>query len=99
MKKIYCFNNGGSKDWYEAIAITEDGTVVASHICSNEAFMHHDLGLTGDWKHKNYDEHYGKGNWELEWVPSINVKEHKGLKKAFELNAKLKEKEDEKPRT
>ncbi len=87
-KKIYGFNNGGSPGWYKAIAIGEDGAVVGSHICSSEAFMRHDLGINGsDWKHDSYDKHFGEGNWEIEWVPSDQVKSHPGLLKAIELNA------------
>lgn len=53
MKKIYCFNNGGSPDWLSAIAICEDGHVLAQHICSHECYMRHDLGMDGsEWKHK-----------------------------------------------
>lgn len=92
MKKIYCFNNGGSYGWMSAIAIAEDGNVVAVHTCSNESFMRHDLGLTSDWKHENYNEHYGEGNWELEWVGDLD--NHAGLAEALRLNSLLEEGEE-----
>jgi len=92
MKKIYCFNNGGQKSYMQALAIAEDGNIVASHLCSSEHFMAHDLGITSDWKHESYNEHFGEGNWELEWVGEPD--EHEGINEAFKLNKKL-EKEQE----
>lgn len=87
MKKIYCFNNGGQPGWYMAAAICEDGHCLASHICSHEAYMRHDLGMTGTWKHEYYNKHCGEGNWELEWVD--NPKEHEGFQQAFKLNQEM----------
>ena len=72
-----------------AVAIAEDGTQVAGHTCSSEAFMGHDLGITSNWKHDNYNKHYGEGNWELEWVESDTLDDHVGLQKAFALNQTL----------
>ena len=84
MKKIYCFINGGSPGFYDALAIAEDGTCVAGHMCSNEGWARHDLGIGSNWKHDQYDAHYGSGNWELEWVDSPLA--HAGLLEAFRLN-------------
>ena len=87
MHTIYCFNNGGSPGWYEAVAIGDDGVVVAGHICSDEYYMEHDLGITSNWKHEKYDAHFGKGNWKLEWVSDpLN---HEGCKAAFDKNVEL----------
>lgn len=85
--KIYVFNNGGSPGWYEASALADDGVFVAGHICSSVGFMQHDMGITSDWKHKNYDEHFGAGNWELEWVD--DAKNHEGVKAAYEKHLAL----------
>lgn len=71
-----------------AIAIAEDGNVLAEHCCSSEHYMRHDLGMDGStWKHENYDKHYGAGNWECVWVadPSNSPE----LDAAIELNKKL----------
>lgn len=84
---IYCFNNGGSPGWMNAVAIADDGHVLAQHICSNEGFMLHDLGITSNWKHENYNAHFGEGNWRVEWVQ--NPAAHEGLQQAFKLNAAL----------
>lgn len=84
MKKIFCFNNGGAWGMFQAVAIAEDGTCVAQHCCSHEAWMAHDLGMTSDWKHENYNAHYGVGAWELVWVD--DPKTHPGLTEAFRLN-------------
>lgn len=83
---IFCFNDGGSPGFMYAVAIGDDGQCVAQHLCSGEGYMKHDLGLTSDWKHENYDEAYGKGNWVLEWVETDNINAHVGLQKAFRLN-------------
>lgn len=85
--KIYAFNNGGSRDWWYALAIAEDGTVLASHVCSHEGFMPHDLGVTSTWKHDLYNAHYPDG-WEIEFVSYDDVATHEGLQKAFSLNTK-----------
>lgn len=61
-KKIFVFNNGGgSSDWQAAVALGEDGAYLASHICSSEAFMRHDMGIGSNWKHHIYDKHFGPG--------------------------------------
>ena len=69
---------------FHAIAMAEDGTVLADHICSSEGFMPHDLGITSNWKHDKYNKYYGEGNWELEWVSNVNT--HEGLEKACKLH-------------
>ena len=91
-KKIYGFNNGGGNECYHAQAIGEDGVALGSHICSSEAFMPHDLGMDGrsDWKHDNYNKHFGEGNWETEFIWTPNIATHEGLQEAFRLNALLK---------
>lgn len=89
MHTIYCFNNGGSQDWYVAMAIADDGHALASHICSHPSYMQHDLGLTSDWKHDNYNAHFGVGNWKLEWVE--DPRNHPGLQEAYRLNQLLRE--------
>ncbi len=85
-KKIFAFNNGGSPGFYGGVAVGEDGACLAQHLSSSEGFLRHDLGVTSDWKHENYDKHFGAGNWEIEWVPTDQVMTHPGLLKAIELN-------------
>lgn len=87
--KIYAFLNGGSPGWYTVSAIAEDGTPLASHICSSPAFFHHDIGISSDWKHNYYDEHYPQG-WEIEWVERDDIDTHAGLQEAFRLCDELK---------
>jgi len=84
---IYCFNNGGSPGWYHAMAMADDGHVLGQHICSHELYMQHDLGMTSDCKHENYNTHFGTGNWRLEWV--ADPRAHEGLQTAYALNQKL----------
>lgn len=87
--KIYCFNNGGTPGWYSAMAIADDGHVLAHHCCSHESFMRHDLGITSNWKHENYNKHFGEGNWELVWID--DPKNSPELDAAGALNQKLRE--------
>lgn len=85
IQKIYCFNNGGPSDWLQAVAICEDGHVLAQHICSDVGYMQHDL--SGNWKHENYNKHCGEGKWVLEWVD--DPKTHEGLISALAKNRAL----------
>ena len=93
MNKIYCFNNGGAPGWLQAIAISEDGHILAEHICTHEGYMRMDLGLDGTNKHDYYNAYYGEGQWELEWVEHPMV--HEGLQEAFRLNDILAEESQE----
>lgn len=85
-KKIFAFCNGGSPGWYSAMAICEDGHVVAQHICSSEGWIKHDLGIGSTSKHDNYAKHCPEG-YELVWVD--NPKTHEGLQAAYRLNQEL----------
>lgn len=73
-------------------ALAEDGTCLAGHFSSSKAWLFHDMGLTSDWKHENYREHYPEG-YELEWVEFDYVGGHEGLMKACELNQAMAEEE------
>ena len=87
--EIYCFNNGGSSQFLFALALADDGHVVAEHLCSNEFYMAHDLGITSDWKHEEYNKHFGEGNWTLIWIDDPVNDER--VKSAMVLNEKLRE--------
>ena len=91
--KIYCFLNGGQREWWNVLAIAEDGTTLAGHVCSSPSFFRHDIGITSDWKHDKYDAHYPNG-WTLEWVDREDIAAHKGLQQAFKLADEAKEKVD-----
>ncbi len=96
MDKIFVFSNvegGGEGVCY---AMAEDGTVLGSHFCSHEGFASHDLGVTKGSRsdrHENYKQHYPKG-YEMVFIPHYEVKTHEGLTKAYELNKKQAEKEN-----
>lgn len=90
---IYGFNNGGSDGWYSAQLIAEDGTALGGHVCSHECYMPSDLGVlegTRPDRHEKFREHYPDG-YRMHFVPYHEVREHEGLKKAFELNDKKRE--------
>lgn len=87
--KIYLFVNGErGTDWQHSIAVAEDGHCLAGHISSDEWFAKHDIGLTSDWHHDSYREHYPDG-YEVEWVDDPRT--HEGLLAAFALNQLLAE--------
>lgn len=87
---IYGFNNGGSTGWFSACLIAEDGTGMGGHVCSNEGYMEHDLGIlegTRADRHQSFQKHYPNG-YRMEFISYSEVEAHEGLKRAFELNKK-----------
>ena len=92
---IFGFNNGGSRGFLEGVLVSEDGTFLGSHACSDEAYMYHDLGIlkgTRPDRHDKFQEHY-PGGYRMEFVPYEVLKDHTGVNKALAL---LDEKEEEK---
>jgi len=83
MSKIYCFINGGYPDMLNVIAVAEDGKVLAGHCSSHRQWAIHDIGITSDWKHEHYKEHYPDG-YELVWLDDPANDED--FKKIIELN-------------
>lgn len=82
---IYGFNNGGSPGWYRAQLLTEDGTPIGGHLCSDESFMPGDLGIiegTRQDRHEGFKKHYPSG-YRMEFVPSAEIDNHDGLQRAF----------------
>jgi hypothetical protein len=88
---IYGFNNGGSRGWMDAVLIAESGHVLGSHICSDEGYMPHDLGVVEGSRpdrHKTFREHYPDG-YRMDFVRGDDVKTHPGIEAACQENAKL----------
>ena len=71
-------------------ALAEDGTVLAHHLSSSIEFSRHDMGLTSDWKHDEYKEHYPDG-YELEWVDESDLDTHSGFRDAWAKNQSMQE--------
>lgn len=85
---IYGYNNGGSPGWYEGVLLAEDGAYLGGHICSDEGYMPHDLGvLEGSRpdRHEAFREHYPDG-YRTEFVGMADVKSHEGLMAAYARN-------------
>lgn len=86
---IFGFNNGGLPDWYDAVALAEDGTCLGSHTCSHEGYMPHDLGIIEgtrpDLHEESYKKHYPDG-YRMAFVPYAKVKQCEGLLKAMVLH-------------
>jgi hypothetical protein len=66
-------------------ALAEDGTGLSSHLSSNIDFSKHDMGLTSDWKHDVYKEHYPDG-YELEWIEEKDLDNHADFCRAYQIN-------------
>ncbi len=88
---IYGFNNGGTPGWYSAILLAEDGTPLGEHLCSDEGYMPHDLGMLEGARpdrHEGFKKHYPDG-YRMEFVSYGDVRGHPGLMAAIEkANAK-----------
>lgn len=95
--KIYCFSNGGTPGLLSAVAIAEDGNVLAGHGCSHESFIPIDLGMISDshYNHEKYKKHYPNG-YQMEFVEYDKISSHQELQKAFKLNKELKEENEKK---
>lgn len=80
--RIYCWvNSGAGTDFQTGVAIAEDGTGLAAHISSNDAWARHDMGAGSchhrvcdcdrDRKHDLYAGHYPDG-FEVVWVDDFH---------------------------
>jgi hypothetical protein len=93
---IFAFSNvrgGGDGVCY---AMAQDGTVLGSHWCSNEAYAPHDLGVRDGARldrHEHYRKHYPDG-YLMDFVPSREIGNHDGLKEAFRLNSLIPQEPD-----
>lgn len=72
--------------------MAEDGHVLSNHLSSGEDWLKHDLGLTSDWKHTDYQAHYPDG-YELVWLGRVERLETAPpeFQAAFAKNQALKE--------
>jgi hypothetical protein len=86
--KIFIFCNCCSHEWHNATALAEDGNFLADHICSDHGFIPGDMGVTSDWKHDRYTEHYPDG-FELVLVEKSDIKTHPGITAAYEKHLEL----------
>lgn len=88
---IYGFNNGGNLNFLSAVAMAEDGTCLGGHICSDESYMPHDLGILEgsrpDRHEKAYRVHYPDG-YRMDFIGHADVPSCEGLLKALELDQK-----------
>lgn len=85
---IYGFNNGGSRDWYLAQLLSQDGTGLGSHLCSDEGYMRHDLGIlegSRPDRHEEFQKHYPEG-YRMEFVPTRDLKSHVGFNEALKMS-------------
>jgi len=88
---IYGFNNGGETGWFSAVLIADDGEVMGGHICSHEDYMPSDLGIiegSRSDRHEEFRKKYPDG-YQMEFVSTGRLRDHKGLNAAIERNATL----------
>ena len=86
---IYGFNNGGSPGRLSGCLVATDGTGLGGHICSDEGYMPHDLGIlegTRLDRHESFRAHYPDG-YRMDFVSYKDVLNHAALNAAFKLNA------------
>ena len=87
--KIFVFINGGKgTDMVTGAALSEDGHFLAGHLSSSEGWFRHDMGLTSNWKHKEYEKHYPNG-YELIEVSDHHPGLHEGLDQAYQKHLDL----------
>lgn len=87
--KIFCFVNGGNeRDWFQVIALCEDGHCLAQHISSSVRFAMHDIGINSEIKHENYKGHCPNG-YELVWVNADEVIGHTEIDAAYAKKAAI----------
>lgn len=67
--KIFCFILAAHMSVWGviSIALAEDGHVLTTHSSSTAEWAQHDMGITSDWKHDIYAEHYPAG-YDLKWI-------------------------------
>lgn len=91
MNKIFItYQDGGVRSGdVIGYALAEDGDNLASHLCSGQHHVRHDMGITSDWKHETYNKKYPEG-YELVWVGEVfdAIKENKEFANVVELNQK-----------
>lgn len=88
LPRIFVFCQSCSHEWHHFMAVAEDGTVLAEHICSQHGFASHDMGIDEDgWKRDLYAAHYPDG-FVVEMVGS--PKTHPGLQAAYALNQQMR---------
>jgi hypothetical protein len=91
LPKIFVFVNSHSHQWYNALALSEDGVAVAGHACSTPWFVWHDMIGSG-WKTENYEKHYPNGYEIVNLIDdSINgsVANHAAFQAAVEKSMTL----------
>lgn len=60
--RIFVFCNSCAPQWHSFVAIAEDGTGLAGHICSAHAYADYDMGIAEDGRKRDlYLAHYPDG--------------------------------------
>lgn len=90
MKKLYLFNNTQEHGFNDCYSMTDVGVVLGHHICSDSAFMLHDLCQKKDRK-KEVDDYFKDEPYEVEVIKDNEVSSHPGLIEAIKLNKILTE--------
>ncbi len=72
---------------WHGLLIAEDGTYLGDHLCTNECYMPHDLGIlegTKPDRHKVFRNHYPYG-YRMEFVGYGEVRKHEKLMAAINI--------------
>jgi len=85
--RIYCFCNEGRENWFEGVAIREDGKALARHISGTAEWIPFNLGIGSFINHETYKANCPKG-FELVWVH--DPANHEALGRVYKLNQERK---------
>lgn len=85
--KIYCYAVDVGRHWGLSVyALGDDGASLSQHLSSDKTWAQHDIGMTSNWKHDEYNNHFGENQWELEWIEYEDLDDHEGFQAAWALN-------------
>jgi len=62
MRKLYLFTNtkgNGASGWEDCLAMSDNGEILASHICSHVCYMYGDLIGNRPERTEMYEKHFG----------------------------------------
>lgn len=82
---IWCFNNGGSPGFFDAVALAENGDVLGGHLCSHEGFIPGDLGAHVGHRLDRHENQYSKcypDGYKMHFIPSSELENHQGINDA-----------------
>lgn len=72
---------------YVAVAINRRAGFVTSHRSTEEKSLREPLGIGANYKHAEYDAHFGRGNWSIMWTDNPNPDDMRFVRDRLDLPA------------